>query len=75
MTCCTLLGSYCLEGEFIDGISIAWKKGKYGRINVKDEIVTEFKFENIGINFGALMVGSPVSFGSLSLKETEIIEY
>ena len=41
--------NYILKGEFIDGISIAWKKGKYGRINVKDEIVTEFKFENIGM--------------------------
>jgi hypothetical protein len=44
-----LYPNYILKGEFIDGVSIASKKGKYGRINLKDEVVTEFKFENIGM--------------------------
>lgn len=44
--------NYILKGEFIEGVSIASKKGQYGRINLKDEIVTEFKFENIGMGIG-----------------------
>lgn len=39
--------NYLLKGEFVDGVAIANKKGKYGRINVKDEVVTAFEFDNI----------------------------
>jgi len=44
-----LFPNYLLKGEFIDGIAIVSKKQKYGRINLKDETVTEFEFENIGL--------------------------
>lgn len=40
--------NFLLKGAFMDGIAIASKKDKYGRINIKDEVVTEFEFENIG---------------------------
>lgn len=41
--------NYLLKGEFIDGVAITSKKDKYGRINLKDEVVTEFEFENMGL--------------------------
>ncbi|NRA13616.1 MAG: WG repeat-containing protein, partial [Crocinitomicaceae bacterium] len=44
-----LFPNYLLKGEFVDGVSITSKKGKYGRINLKDEVVTDFKFENMGL--------------------------
>jgi len=39
--------NYQLKAEFTDGISIVVKDGKYGRINTKGKILTEFKYQNI----------------------------
>lgn len=41
--------NYQLKGEMNDGIAVVMKKEKYGRINRDGKIVTECKFENIGI--------------------------
>ncbi len=41
--------NYQLKGEFNDGVAVIKKKDAYGRINVNGKIVTEPKFENLGL--------------------------
>lgn len=41
--------NYQRKAEFKDGVAVAMKKGKYGRIDAKGKILTEFTFTNIGI--------------------------
>lgn len=41
--------NYLLKGEFFDGIAVVSKKGKYGKIDTQDKIVTKFEFDNIGL--------------------------
>lgn len=37
------------KGEFRDSIAVAVKGGKYGRIDLRNKVLTRFKFSNIGI--------------------------
>ncbi|MDC3252665.1 WG repeat-containing protein [Crocinitomicaceae bacterium] len=41
--------NFIKKGEFIDGIAVVLKNGKYGRVNLKNELVTAFEFDNIDI--------------------------
>lgn len=41
--------NYVLKGEFIDGIAIVQKKGKYGRIDEEDNTITKIEYDNIGL--------------------------
>ncbi len=41
--------NYLFKGEFNDGKAIVFRKGKYGKINAKGEIVTEIEHDNLGV--------------------------
>jgi len=41
--------NYELKGEFNNGVAIVVKKDKYGRINQWGKVVTDFKFDNLGL--------------------------
>ncbi len=41
--------NYQLKGEFHDGVAVIKKKDKYGRINRDGKIITDPKFENLGL--------------------------
>lgn len=41
--------NYQLKGEFNNGVAVVMKKEKYGRINQWGKVITDFKFDNIGM--------------------------
>ena len=41
--------NFIKKSEFIEGTAIAFKNGKYGRINRKNELVAAFDFDNIDV--------------------------
>ncbi len=41
--------NYLFKGEFNNGKAIVFRKGKYGKINLKGDIVTEIEHDNLGV--------------------------
>ena len=41
--------NYLFKGEFNNGKAIVLRKGKYGKINLKGDIVTEIEYDNLGV--------------------------
>ena len=66
--------NYVLKGEFIEGRAIVSKKGKYGRINMKDATVTGIRFENIGIGTTQFPAQKNGEWGLFDNKDVMLIE-
>lgn len=41
--------NYQSKAEFTDGVAIVMKKEKYGRIDTAGNVITDFKFDNLGV--------------------------
>lgn len=72
----TAYPNFLLKGEFKDGLAIAMKEGKYGKIDTTGKFVIPAKFENIGLGNGMFPVqknnlwGLMNNAGAVLLKPT-----
>ncbi len=48
--------NFLLKGEFREGLAIAMKEGKYGKIDTTGKFVIPAKYENIGLSIGMFPV-------------------
>jgi TolA-binding protein len=66
--------NFQLKAEFNKGVSIVLKDESYGRINEKDELITDFEYENIGLGKDYFPAEKDGMWGVFSSKGSMLVE-
>lgn len=66
--------NFLLKGEFRDGLAIAMKEGKYGKIDTTGKFIIPAKFENIGLGNGIFPVQKNNLWGLMNTAGAVLIK-
>ncbi len=66
--------NYRVKGEFMNGTAIVYKNGRYGRINLTGDIITDLEFENLALGTKFIPFEEEELWGVMSLSNKEIVE-